>query len=180
MAPDRASYKAGSSATTNDGAQDPCISVDEADQSLSQGLNPVEAIPERKRVYRQPSRRGETEKLEWGYCCQCEQSGNIMSWPKCRHCLHNRCELCEYPEHAAAGNTGEAEKELTASQRCSKMNEFSGEIGLVLESLRSGILTLQQKNGLGKAWAGIKLLNQALSEMEELWSEKPDSATVIE
>lgn len=116
-------------------------------------------------MYREPNRKGETEKLAWGRCCKCENSGAIMSWPKCRFCLHNRCGLCEYSEESTTLDGEEGGEGLTISARFDKMKELSGEMELEVEALvAKGALTSQDVSRIVEV---LHALNLSLLEAEE-------------
>lgn len=164
---DRTPHAAVLSTNTDNTVDDPHISVDEDNQSISSDANQVRTLPKKSRVYREPNRKGETEKSVWGRCCKCENSGAIMSWPKCRSCLHNRCQWCEYSEESTTFDGEEGGERSTISARFDKMKEFSGEIWLELEALGADeTLTSKQNDHVGKIVEALNILNQSLSEAE--------------
>ena len=95
-----------------------------------------------------------------------------MSWPQCRSCLHNRCDCCDYTKESADCDTEAAGDRSTAP--FSKLNQLSGEIGLVLESLT---LTSLQRKGLSRAWESLKVLNECISELEDAGAAEPEPET---
>lgn len=164
---DRTSHAAVLSTNTDITVHDPHISVDEDIQSISSKADQVRTLQKKSRVYREPNRKGETEKSAWGRCCECENSGQIMSWPKCRSCLHNRCQLCEYSEESTTFDGEEGGERSAISARFDKMKEFSGEIWLELEALGADeTLTSKQSDHVGKVVEALNILNQSLSEAE--------------
>jgi hypothetical protein len=76
------------------------IFAEEDNQSISLEADQFSALPKSSRVYSEPNRKGETEKSAWGQCCKCENSGAIISWPKCRSCLYKSYQWCEYSEES--------------------------------------------------------------------------------
>jgi hypothetical protein len=114
--------------------------------------------------------RLEQDRTSWGQCCKCGNSGEIMSWPRCKRCRHHCCPSCEYElDRTAAVDTAEqAGGGSTASSRIDKMNELSGEICLELEALEAvETLTAPQTHGVARGWEIIRSLNQWLEEMED-------------
>jgi len=61
-----------------------------------------------------------------------------------------------------------------------KLNELSGEVGLVLESLESSALTSSQREQLDRLWEGFELWNQHLPEMEDDEKEEAGTGKVAE
>ncbi|KIW86019.1 hypothetical protein Z517_01413 [Fonsecaea pedrosoi CBS 271.37] len=110
-------------------------------------------VQKRVRQYREPSRPGEPDKSAWGFCCRCENSGEIMSWLRCRICLHNRCEYCDYS----------ASKMITDSDRpngsnpLERINDLSGETQLEPEALGSDETVLE--SDVAKGWEILRSMN---------------------
>jgi hypothetical protein len=121
-------------------------------------------------MYRLMAMRLEQDRTSWGQCCKCGNSGEIMSWPRCKRCRHHCCPSCEYElDRTAAVDTAEqAGGGSSAASRIDKMNELSGEICLELEALEAvETLTAPQTHGVARGWEIIRSLNQWLEEMED-------------
>lgn len=122
----------------------------EAGNDSSSDDGPMEDLVDRtrKRVWTAISRRGEDSKYSWGTCCDCEAHGPIMTWPKCRHCLHNSCPTCQL------GKTDDPDEEKRDSLEVSmvKVNELFGEIEMNIDPISSKKdLTAELKKELRKA-----------------------------
>jgi hypothetical protein len=140
-------------------------SPDSPDSDDQYELQQVEDLPKRNRIYRKPYRAGEKEQSSWAYCCQCDMTGEIMSWPQCRNCLHNRCGYCEYSTESTNVDPKQADEQPTAS--LDKVNEDSRGLRLKLESLvLDGTLTSPQIELLPKVLDALELFRQNLFELE--------------
>lgn len=160
------SHAAVSSVGMINAQQDSYISADEEDRSQFEPEISFQAL-QKQRIYREPNRPREDTKSTWGRCCQCEASGEIMSWPKCRSCFHNRCRWCEYSEGISVDG-GETVKELTPLtplERISRTNELSAEIGLELEQLSSDDASISQ-TPIWEIWEALRYLNESISQLE--------------
>ncbi|KIW14209.1 hypothetical protein PV08_06990 [Exophiala spinifera] len=116
------------------------------------------------RVHRPPVRDGEQVQSSWGRCCVCEATGEIMSWPQCQACHHNKCQWCEHSEGRSAPNADD----VTVDERLNRLNELSGEMGLELEALADDetLLLLPRQRLLGRLWESVIQLNARLSDLE--------------
>lgn len=132
----------------------------------------IEALTTRPRILRKPNLAGEKEQSTWACCCHCNENGPIMSWPQCRRCLHNRCPRCEYSE-----SIDYATEAASNRIQFAKLNELSGEIMLVLESLT---LTSAQKNCLPEVWEAVRCLIQKVSELEDAGVEASGTENTLE
>lgn len=84
-------------------------------------------IRAKRRVYRPICHHGEQEQWVWGACCKCELHGNIMTWPKCKHCLHNSCEKCDVSTDKI--NVDEEERRPSHVEKMEELlGEFEGQL----------------------------------------------------
>lgn len=164
------SHVVASSAPTDSQALSPRISPDpdpDPESNYAGEYRRMVNSIKKTRVFKMAHRAGESDKSTKGYCCQCENNGLIMSWPQCRLCFHNQCDLCWCLGDASHVYDIRAEENLTSSGRFTKVNEMSGGIGLELEALGfDESLATQQKAGLEKCWEALKLLTEGMLEME--------------
>ena len=151
---------------TSSYVQDLAISPDQDDHTTPPH---IEALIKQPRIFRKPNLAGEQEQSTWAHCCNCEASGLIMSWPQCRHCLHNLCTGCEHPQEGTDRDR--------STSHSSNLNELLGEMLLQLESLR---FKPKQRKYFLEVWESYRVLAANVSELEGARAEASDSENPAE